>query len=105
MSGELSGQEMRELEEVIDQYSEVECAVLFGSQASGEVHEDSDVDIAIKLNRGGHFVREDIRAHLEQELGRDDIDLHRVERMKEGILCEALDEGTTFGGCDDPLNR
>jgi uncharacterized protein len=69
---------MAEMERVARRLSEdprVEAVYLFGSHASGETHEGSDVDLAVLLDGPISLAEElRLRALAVDELHRDDID-------------------------------
>jgi hypothetical protein len=65
---------------VLEPRKEILEAYLFGSQARGQLHAHSDVDVAIYLNRANRAPSSwgeglDIAADLMRALGRDDVDL------------------------------
>jgi predicted nucleotidyltransferase len=81
------------LREVLGAHPEVECAVLFGSQARGTAGPRSDVDVAVRLIGGGRPRRE-LANDLERAAGRTldllDLDaappLARFEIARDGVV-------------------
>ena len=51
----------RKLARILRQFDQIELAILFGSQASGDVHPESDIDIAV-------FAGEPLPGRLKLEL-------------------------------------
>lgn len=72
----------------------VRLAVLFGSTATGEDRDDSDVDLLVQLERAGFAELAGLRRRLEDALGRD---VHVVALEDAlgapSLLIDVLDEG------------
>ena len=75
--------------------------VLFGSYARKDEKVDSDIDIAIKLNR--EFSKKDkFKLQLElEELVNKDIDLLNLDELDDGVRYEILINGETLYAQDE----
>jgi len=73
---------------------DVRLAVLFGSTATGEDTERSDVDLLVVRRRGGERAPASLRRRLEDALGRR-VHLVRLDdaRRSAGLLADVLEEG------------
>lgn len=53
----------------------IELLILFGSHASGEIHPESDIDVAVKLRKGAEASKLELIYQLDSLLNGKDIDL------------------------------
>ncbi len=63
---------------------------LFGSYARDEAHEDSDVDVYIKLKKSNLFKLSRIRIELEERLGKH-VDIVEVRNSMNSYLKKHID--------------
>lgn len=80
---------------------DIVAIVLFGSYARNDEKFDSDIDIAIKLNRD--FSKKDkFKLQLElEELVNKDIDLLNLDELDDGVRYEILINGKTLYAKDE----
>ena len=72
----------------------VQAVYLFGSQASGEADDRSDVDIAVLLGERVSFADElRLRAEVVQELHRDDVDFVVLDHAPPLLRYEVITGG------------
>ena len=67
MSTGLSNKDMSIIKAVLQDFSEIESATLFGSRAKGNFKTGSDIDIAISLKKGFQKSIQKIHDKLEEE--------------------------------------
>ena len=67
MSIGLSNRDISIIKTVLQGFSEVESATLFGSRAKGNFKTGSDIDIAISLKKGSQKSIQEIHDKLEEE--------------------------------------
>ena len=67
MSSGLTKQDMKTIIQVLEEYSEVETAVLYGSRALGTYQRGSDIDIALKGRKLTSSICSHIHFKLEEE--------------------------------------
>jgi predicted nucleotidyltransferase len=53
----------------------IELLMIFGSHASGEIHSESDIDVAVKLRKGAEASKLELIYQLDSLLNGKDIDL------------------------------
>lgn len=86
----------------------VTLALVFGTYATGQATNESDIDIAIEYNAsitdvtGVHL---SLVADLTQILGRDDIDVVRLTTVDPRIAVEALENGHLLVGTSEDAQR
>lgn len=88
----------------------LEFALLFGSQVSGTVTEQSDIDLVVKfsetLDDAERFQhRNRIAGELMARLGRDDVDVSDLDHLPTAIAHAALQEGRLIVGSEDTVDR
>lgn len=82
----------------------IRLALLFGSQSRGDATPASDIDIAVVYEADATDVTDShlsLVADLTRILGRDDIDVVRLQSVDPRIATEALDEGLLLVGSRD----
>ena len=67
MNNGLSNKQMKEIKDILQQYQEVDKAVLFGSRAMGNYKKASDVDIAIMGKNANFSLAAKIKSHIEDD--------------------------------------
>ncbi|WP_231189024.1 nucleotidyltransferase domain-containing protein [Haladaptatus sp. DYF46] len=91
------------LKSVLREHS-VQLAILFGSHATGTLHSESDIDIAVELNitqRADPAYNEaffGLSADLSATLGTDDVDLVDVHTLSPAIAENIFKEGVLLVG-------
>lgn len=84
----------------------VSVAVLFGSRATGDATAGSDIDIAVSYEgtaaAAAHF---SLVADLTRILGRDDVDVARIDTVDPRIAVDALTHGEILVGSADDAAR
>lgn len=94
---------LKEIQDILDEYP-IQFAILFGSYATGNTHERSDIDIAVEfqsINRTDPGYNDEffgLSADLSDELGTDDVDLVDVQNLSAGVAKAILDEGLLLVG-------
>lgn len=90
----------------------VVSARLFGSQAQGQSHRESDVDVAILLDRGIHHtrldrsnVRVDLTSALIGVLHRNEVDVVILNDVPPLFARRILNEGIPLGVADREAER
>ena len=71
---------------------------LFGSQVTGQIHDNSDVDIAVVPNTGYKINKLSLIADLANEFHVDDIDLTDLSRANPLTLMSVLQTGQLLAG-------
>lgn len=84
----------------------VRLAVLFGSQATGTVTAESDVDVAVEFDKSlsveeRHRARLDLIVDLMTALGMNDVDVTDLGTVRPAVGASALRTGTVLRGSED----
>lgn len=77
--------ESREIRNFCEENS-LELFVLFGSHASGEIHSESDIDVAVKFRRGAEVSKLELIYQLDNLLNGKAIDLVILTADTEPLL-------------------
>lgn len=88
------------LRNVLEQYP-IRMVVLFGSEASGDTHPRSDLDIAVEFDDSVNNRKQallSLLTDLSMELERNDIDLSLVSDLKPRVGRAAFTEGVLLFG-------
>jgi uncharacterized protein len=86
----------------LSQDPRVQAVYLFGSQASGEVYPDSDVDIAVLLGQRISLMEEGrMRAEVVDELSRDDVDFVILDEAPPLLRAEVVTGGRRLFARDE----
>lgn len=67
MNNGLSNQQMEQIKDILQQYKEIDKAVLFGSRAMGNYKKASDVDITIMGKKADFSLAAKIKSHFEDD--------------------------------------
>lgn len=67
MNNGLSNKQIEQIKDILQQYKEVDKAVLFGSRAMGNYKKASDVDIAIMGKKADFSLAIKIKSHFEDD--------------------------------------
>jgi len=88
----LRDSDISEIVKVLQQYSEIEQAILFGSRAKGNYKPGSDVDIALKGENISHQTVNKLRFQLNEEtLMPYEFDILNYHTIKGRALVEHID--------------
>ena len=105
--GTLDRRTVDRLQEVLDQHP-IRLGVLFGSQASGEAGDHSDIDIAVEFLPS---VEDEFTAQLKlgvdltSALGTDDVDVIDLQCVRPAVGYSALARGTVLVGDAEPATE
>lgn len=94
---------LKKVQDILDEHP-IQFAILFGSYATGDTHERSDVDIAIEfqsVNRTEPEYNDEffgLSADLSDELETNNVDLVDVQNVSPGVAKAILEEGVLIVG-------
>ena len=67
MNNGLSNKQIEQIKDILQQYKEIDKAILFGSRAMGNYKKSSDVDIAIMGEKADFSLAAKIKSHFEED--------------------------------------
>lgn len=97
--------QIKQIKELLAKRGDVLCAVVFGSFAKGDVHSESDIDIALLANHSLDVSeRMDLIGQIASVTGRS-VDLVDLSSAGEPLLGEILSGGVRILGGDSFFAR